>query len=162
MTMNKKAFTGFTLIELLVVIAIIGILSGLIIVSLSGAQNQAKDARIKAALDQMRPQAEIYKITYDNYAASAIDTTIASGTACALDAANSFLRASVSPDGDRLCDDIQTQGTGNLIVRMNNATGSGGKYCVSKVLNVTGSHCIDSSGYSGSTANCDITNYDCQ
>jgi len=35
--MNKKAFTGFTLIELLVVIAIIGILSGLIIVSLSGS-----------------------------------------------------------------------------------------------------------------------------
>ncbi|HPL72423.1 MAG TPA: type II secretion system protein, partial [Candidatus Pacearchaeota archaeon] len=38
---NKK---GFTLIELLVVIAIIGILSGTVIVSMSGAQDSAKNA----------------------------------------------------------------------------------------------------------------------
>ena len=155
--MNKKAFTGFTLIELLVVIAIIGILSGLIIVSLSGAQNQAKDARIKAALDQMRPQAEIYKVTYDNYSAAAINTTVTSGTACTL--AESFLS---DFDGDRLCDDIQDQGAGNLVVMINGITGSGAKYCVSKVLNAGGSHCIDSSGYSGPTANCDTSNYNCE
>ncbi len=48
---NKK---GFTLIELLVVIAIIGILSGLIIVSMSGATNSANDARRKSNLDAIR------------------------------------------------------------------------------------------------------------
>ncbi len=57
--MNKKN-KGFTLIELLVVIAIIGILSGLIIVSLGDATNQAKEAKIKSALDQVRAVAQIH------------------------------------------------------------------------------------------------------
>ena len=55
---NKK---GFTLIELLVVIAIIGILSGIVIVSMSGAQNTATDATIKSTLGQLRNTAEIYR-----------------------------------------------------------------------------------------------------
>jgi prepilin-type N-terminal cleavage/methylation domain-containing protein len=55
---NKK---GFTLIELLVVIAIIGILSGTVIVSMSGTQESAKDSRINSALGQMRTAAEVYK-----------------------------------------------------------------------------------------------------
>ena len=55
---NKK---GFTLIELLVVIAIIGILSGIVIVSMSGAQNTATDATLKSTLGQLRNTAEIYR-----------------------------------------------------------------------------------------------------
>ncbi|MDD4074040.1 MAG: type II secretion system protein [Candidatus Pacebacteria bacterium] len=55
---NKK---GFTLIELLVVIAIIGILSGIVIVSMSGAQNTATDATLKSTLGQLRTTAEIYR-----------------------------------------------------------------------------------------------------
>jgi len=58
--MNKK---GFTLIELLVVIAIIGILSGAVVVSMSGAQESAKDARIKSSLGQIRTATEIYRYT---------------------------------------------------------------------------------------------------
>ena len=57
---NKK---GFTLIELLVVIAIIGILSGTVIVSMSGTQESAKDSRINSALGQMRTAAEVYKFS---------------------------------------------------------------------------------------------------
>ena len=45
--MNKK---GFTLIELLIVIAIIGILAGIVIVSLSGSTDNAEDAAVKANL----------------------------------------------------------------------------------------------------------------
>jgi prepilin-type N-terminal cleavage/methylation domain-containing protein len=64
--MNKNN-KGFTLIELLVVIAIIGILAGLIIVSLGDATNQAKEAKIKSALDQLRPIAQIHYNKYGDY-----------------------------------------------------------------------------------------------
>ncbi|MDD2496408.1 MAG: fibrinogen-like YCDxxxxGGGW domain-containing protein [Tissierellia bacterium] len=55
--MNKKAFT---LIELLVVIAIIGILSGLIIISMNGATNSANDAKRKTNIDAIRKALIIY------------------------------------------------------------------------------------------------------
>ncbi|MFA5013406.1 MAG: prepilin-type N-terminal cleavage/methylation domain-containing protein, partial [Candidatus Paceibacterota bacterium] len=48
--MAKKSLRAFTLIELLVVIAIVGILSGLIIVTMSGATNSATDAKRKTAI----------------------------------------------------------------------------------------------------------------
>lgn len=51
--MNNKLITAFTLIELLVVIAIIGILSGLIVVGMSGATNAAKDAIRKSDIEQL-------------------------------------------------------------------------------------------------------------
>ncbi len=68
---------GFTLIELLVVIAIIGILAGIIVVSMGGAQNSAKDAKVKATMDQMRSAAELYKIKInaENYSDLGPDVT---------------------------------------------------------------------------------------
>ena len=58
---------GFTLIELLVVIAIIGILSSVVLASLSSARNKGKDAAVKSQLASMRAQAEIYYSTADTY-----------------------------------------------------------------------------------------------
>lgn len=65
--MKKINSRGFTLIELLVVIAIIGILSGIIIMSLSSARNKSIDAKIKAQLSSIKVLAEQYYDEHGSY-----------------------------------------------------------------------------------------------
>jgi prepilin-type N-terminal cleavage/methylation domain-containing protein len=55
--MNKNK--GFTLIELLVVIAIIGILSSVVLASLTSARQKGKVAAAESTLSSMRAQAEV-------------------------------------------------------------------------------------------------------
>ncbi len=57
---------GFTLIELLIVIAIIGLLSSILLPNISGAQNKAKEAAVKAVAYNIQTELESYQI--DNYA----------------------------------------------------------------------------------------------
>jgi len=64
---SKDSKRGFTLIELLVVIAIIGLLASIILVSLGGARNKAKDARIINNMSQMRTQAAIISYNTGSY-----------------------------------------------------------------------------------------------
>ncbi len=63
----KTLQRGFTLIELLVVIAIIGILSSIVLASLSSARTKGEDAAIQSTLSNMRAQAELYYSNNSNY-----------------------------------------------------------------------------------------------
>lgn len=65
--MSKR---GFTLIELLVTIAIIGILSSVILVSLSSAQIKSRDAKRIAEVRQIQSALEMYYTSYGRYPVS--------------------------------------------------------------------------------------------
>jgi prepilin-type N-terminal cleavage/methylation domain-containing protein len=57
---NMKKDKGFSLVELLIVITIIGILSTIILNSVSNARARAYDSKIKQQLSSFRTAAEIY------------------------------------------------------------------------------------------------------
>jgi len=69
MKFSKKS-RGFTLIELLVVIAIIGLLSSVVLSSLSTARKKGRDARRVADLKQLQGALELYYSETNAYPAA--------------------------------------------------------------------------------------------
>jgi len=127
---------GFTLIELLVVIAIIGILASIVLVSLSGARNKAKDARITSALGQMRTVGEIMYDTDGNY--NKMDCgTIGDPCVCA-----------GSSDIQTLCTDIYRQGGTDLAIYIDTKVPAGENFCAISKLNSGDFWCVDSALHS--------------
>jgi prepilin-type N-terminal cleavage/methylation domain-containing protein len=63
----KKLQKGFTLIELLVVIAIIGILSSVVLASLSSARTRGNDTAVRSELANMRSQAQLFFSNSGNF-----------------------------------------------------------------------------------------------
>ena len=122
-----KKSKGFTLIELLVVIAIIGILAAIVLVSLAGARDKARDARIQADISQIRSTAELY---YDDHSYSYTDF------------------CSNSAEYNSLKDDINAQVSQTI-----SCNGSGDDYCISAVLTDGSNICVSDGGVIGSV-NC--------
>jgi hypothetical protein len=129
------------------------LMMGLMSFGLGEASNSAKDAKIKADLDQMRSAAEIYKVYNDRYSSVNINSTTC-------DVAQTFV--ATNTDGDKACDDAFSQLPSGLLIRINNAKDSGAKYCIQKSLNTGGVFCVDYAGYAGSEGYCDSKNLDCK
>mgnify|MGYP000937068357 CR=1 FL=1 len=75
--MKYSSKKGFTLIELLVVISIIGILSSVVLASLSNARGKGNTAAIKSTLVNVRPQAELVYATDYSFSGICSDPVIA-------------------------------------------------------------------------------------
>lgn len=128
---SKRNRAGFTLIELLVVVAIIGILSSVVIASLTSARSKGGEAAIKQNLTGIRTQAEILYADALSFAGVCANSVV-------LDARN---------EADSL------NGTGSVT-----CTNSSGGWAVAADLPEGGAFCVDSSGR-GRTENVSGTAY---
>lgn len=125
----KNASKGFTLIELLVVIAIIGILSAVVLASLSTARSRGNDAAVKQDVRGVQTQAELYAIDHNNgYGTAAYGTTCSAG----MFSDPVIAKAIAAADN--------ANGTGNVY-----CYAAGNKYLVAADLS-SGYWCADSSG----------------
>lgn len=135
-----KINRGFTLIELLVVIAIIGILSSVVLASLTTARTRGQSASVQSQLSNMRAQAELFYSTTGN---NTYGTAVAVGN-CPT-AATLF---------------TGTNGLGALVTGVNAVAGATNTACVTTTsswavaakdpASSTSAFCVDSTGVSKS------------
>ncbi len=72
---QKKLFSrGFTIVELLIVIVVIGILAAISMVSYTGVQNRARDARRLSDMKTITTALERYKIDHGEYPRAVVQT----------------------------------------------------------------------------------------
>jgi len=139
--MNKNK--GFTIIELIVVIAIIAVLAAIVLVNVTQYIAKSRDAAIKGNMATISTNAAVY---FDDQS----PTTYVGFS----DEANSF--ASETLGFATPVDAIIAAG-GTASSTQETATA----FCFEIVLNDTTSWCVDSTGYKGTTADCDTATADC-
>ena len=104
---SLRDVAGFTLIELLVVIAIIGILASVVLASLNSARAKGADAAVKANLNNLRAQAELFYDDNTNvYTGLCADANIDQGMDAA-DAANGSGSVDCDADADEWAAEAQ-------------------------------------------------------
>jgi general secretion pathway protein G len=61
---KMRSKSGFTLVEILIVVVILGILAAIVIPQFTNASTEAKENSLKADLQTLRSQIELYKIQH--------------------------------------------------------------------------------------------------
>ena len=130
---------GFTLIELLVVIAIISILASIVMVTMSGAKDKARDARIQGDLSQVRTLAELINDDEGSYALTCTSTSLGTNTGTNYSNQLGIIQADIVAQGGEVA-----------------CYAGKDSYCISAKLVTTGLaedyYCIDSYGIAVATA----------
>jgi prepilin-type N-terminal cleavage/methylation domain-containing protein len=140
---------GFTLIELLVVIAIIGVLSAVVLASLSTARSKGNDAAIRSDLSSIQTQAEIfYGNSGNKYNTDGTTGVTATPWACPTSGNTMFGSDSTIKNAIAAAD--STNGAGTLICTMK---ADGSAYAINAALTApnAGYFCVDSTGNATST-----------
>ena len=139
----KKTYLqkGFTLIELLVVIAIIGILSSVVLASLSTARNKGKATAVKSGLASFRSQMEL-KANESNYGTG----TVGLGDAnCDLAGTNYVIDTSLVNILANIRGNLATPATD--IYCSTDATSAATKWAVAvRLPDQSNIYCVDNSG----------------
>jgi len=135
--MKKYTHAGFTLIELLVVVAIIGLLASIVFASLGTARGRGADAAIKGNLSNARGQAELFADGNSN-----------SYSGVCAGAVHSFLLKAASATGAAVNEAAGTTGAPATATCHDSA----GAWGAEAPLRTAGFWCVDSSGFSSSTA----------
>ncbi len=144
----KNLQKGFTLIELLVVIAIIGILSSIVLASLSSARTKGQDAAIQSTLSNMRAQAELYYSNNNNYGTNAAAYSSACPAAAVAVATGGLMGVSGNGGLLELNTGLVSQ-AGAAANTLCTVSALGGAWAVSAILrspSTVTTYCVDSTG----------------
>lgn len=144
----KKLQKGFTLIELLVVIAIIGILSSIVLASLSSARTKGEDAALQSSMSSMRAQAELYYSTNGNYGGPTADCALGIFGAVTTGGLNSLVDAAQAKSTAVTCANVASTTWAVAALLKSGATGA--TY-----------YCVDSNGGAKATSSGVITGASC-
>ena len=143
--MNMKSPRAFTLIELMVVIAIIGLLSSIVLASLSSARSKGNDAKVISEMKSIRNAAELYYSQNSNYGAATSGATCTGVGSMWQSPSNNMLNIYNAIVADTGGD------TANLDCGTTGLTGNPQQWAIAVALPSGAFFCTDSTGWSGTT-----------
>ena len=110
MKFNSFKSRGFTLVELMIVIAIIGLLSGIIITSLTGSKGKSRDARRISDVNQIQLALEQYFDRCGDYP-TALNTSLNNGCPSGIALSSYISVVPKDPSTNTLYDYVVNNGT---------------------------------------------------
>lgn len=117
-----RAMRGFSLIEILMVVTIIGILSVVVVSSISTARNRGIDASVKENLHTIRNQAELFYANAGRYGTQVAVQGTGITAAPAYNASGAHFLISDRPANSALRQAIQDSDTGFFAIGVNGQT----------------------------------------